>query len=167
MPREIPLTRGYVAIVDDEDYERAASFRWYASSPSRRSTPYAVRKIAGVNGRSTCWLHRFILSVPAGTLVDHIDGDGMNNRRGNLRLCTNTQNCRNRAIGKNNRSGFKGVYRYRDGRFGAWIMADLVGHHLGYHPTKEDAARAYDEAAVRLHGEFARLNFPLPLAEAA
>jgi hypothetical protein len=102
---------------------------------------------------------RAILNAPAGMIVDHRDGDGLNNQRENLRLCTHSQNMQNRRLQRNNRSGYKGVYWIKaQGVWAARITVNRVPINLGRFDTAEQAARAYDEAALKYHGEFARLN---------
>lgn len=115
-------------------------------------------------------MHRVILGeTNPEVCIDHQDGDGLNNRRCNLRRCTNEQNSRNQRAHRNKRtSAFKGVYRMADGQFRAHITVHYKKFNLGNYPTQEAAAEAYDKAARKLHGEFARLNKPnfAPLSEA-
>jgi hypothetical protein len=158
--REILLTQGRVALVDDADYEWLSQWKWMASR--NKKTFYAVRKHHHSDGRiDTVLMHRALLSAPAGSQVDHKDGDGLNNCRDNIRTCTLMQNSQNRQIQKNNRSGYKGIYMHkRTGRWYAKIVANRKIEYLGSFLTPEDAARAYDRAALAHFGEFARLNFP-------
>lgn len=156
--REIPLNRGRVALVDEADYEWLSQWRWtFAGEPTGGG--YAVRGCDVGGARRTLLMHRAILSPEPGLQVDHINGDGLDNRRANLRPCTASQNCQNRAVKKGTRSGFKGVTKYNR-YWRAAIRAEGRTRYIGYYATPEEAARAYDEAAMRLHGEFARLNFP-------
>ena len=153
--RTIPLSRGLVALVDDEDYEWAAQFKWCAL-PSC-STFYVPRTELPV--RRVVQMHRLLLNAPPGIEVDHRDSDGLNNQRSNLRLATHAQNQRNRRAQGNNTSGFKGVCL--DGkRWRAQINLQGRRMNLGRFAAAEEAARAYDAAAREHHGEFARLNFP-------
>lgn len=156
--REIPLTRGHVAIVDAADYKNvAAQGSWYAYCRGVSDVVYAVGSIRQPDGRrKRVRLHSFLTGWP---LVDHINGDGLDNRRRNLRPATTAQNIANQRLHKNNTSGFKGVSR-RGVRFRAYICPDRSTVWLGTFDTAEQAARVYDEAAVALWGEFARLNFP-------
>lgn len=161
MSKEIPLTQGKVTIVDDDDYEELSKFKWFAKNGFRKIEQfYAVRRVHADNKyrQETVVMHRFILGAAPGVLVDHIDGNGLNNTRANLRLCNAAQNSYNKRshVG---RSGFKGVF-FAKGRYLARITCKEVRIRLGGHDTAERAARAYDAAAKRLFGEFARLNFP-------
>jgi hypothetical protein len=159
---EIPLTHGLAAIVDDEDFARANRFKWSAKkAPQRRGLWYAYR-IIGHRNRShpiTEWLHHFIQGSKHQT--DHRDGNGLNNQKNNLRHCNFSQNSANRRLNSNNSTGFKGVTMRRD-KFIAQIGRKGAGKWIGSFDSSEEAARAYDNAAVKRFGEFARLNFPIP-----
>lgn len=149
----IPLTKGLVAIVDPEDAE-LATLNWCASNTGKRW--YALRQENGVR----IYLHRAIMGLD-GPRVDHIDGNGLNNRRSNLRHATNSQNLANAGKRRHNTSGFKGVMWYApSNKWRAEIRFNNRSTHLGYFGSAEAAARAYDMAALELHGEFAHLNFP-------
>lgn len=157
MTKEIPLTKGFVALVDDDDYERVITAgKWQASVDGRRV--YARHKVRGRQIR----LHAFLTSWP---LTDHINGNGLDNRRANLREATSVQNACNRRLGSKNTSGFKGVsWKAASKKWVARIKTHGKATHLGYFSTPQEAARAYDAAARELHGEFARLNFPIEVA---
>lgn len=155
--REIPLTRGYVAMVDDEDYERVSNIHWHAVI--HRKKVYAQRPLYKQTGPAS--LHRFILDAPKGFEVDHIDGNSLNCTRKNMRLCDHYGNSQNRATSTLSKSGFKGVYWDKGRRkWKAEIQAYKRTYKLGRYALVEDAARAYDAKARELHGQFARLNFP-------
>jgi hypothetical protein len=159
---EIPLTKGYVALIDDED-ARLAEFKWFADV--RPTVVYAARNARAAElaagSPPIIRLHKMVLSAPTGYEVDHRDGDGLNCRRGNLRLATKSENQRNRGLHKRNRVGLKGVsFHKRTGRWRADIKLPDRQKHLGTFATPEEAARAYDRAALELYGDFARLNFP-------
>ncbi len=106
-------------------------------------------------------MHRVIKGAKAGQSVDHVNGNGLDNRRSNLRLCAHAENLRNRKIHKNNKSGFKGVRKRKESSlWRAEIRSNHKFYFLGNFHSAEEAAHAYDAAALKLHGEFARLNFP-------
>jgi hypothetical protein len=155
--REIPLSQGMFALVDSEDAEAVLQHKWYAHRDRR--TFYVVRMVRRANGtQAKVRLHAFLTGW---SLVDHINGNGLDNRRVNLRAATRSQNAANRGPTRDNTSGFKGVTWNKQARkWRAKVKADGMWRHLGYHVTAEAAARAYDAAARELFGEFARLNFP-------
>lgn len=150
--KEIPLTQGKVAIVDDGDYERVSQFKWRVRRDKK--TWYAE---TGPNDQAI-FLHNFILQTPPGYEGEHRDGDGLNNRRDNLRVATRSQNCMNRHGWSMH--GYKGVYKVSTGdKYGARIQVNKKMVQIGCFDSPEAAARAYDVEATKLHGEFAKLNF--------
>lgn len=155
--KQIPLTQGYVALVDDKDFKRINRFKWYAWK--HRDTFYALRGDTDVRGkRIIIYMHRAVLNCAKGEQADHRDGNGLNNRRKNLRLATNTQNRCNSKRRVDNRSGFKGVEILSNGRFRARIKISGKEHALGCFSTAQEAHMAYCRAATELHGEFARFE---------
>lgn len=155
----IELTQDYFATVDAVDLVQVSGRNWSVQryKDSTRSTKvYAKCAVSGTH----ITMHRFILSPSKGTCVDHINGNGLDNRRCNLRLATKSQNAANRPKDRliSATSKYKGVYRCR-GRWIARIEANRVVKHLGVFKTEEDAARAYDEAATNYFGSFAYRNF--------
>jgi hypothetical protein len=159
MSRVILLTKGLAAIVDDEGYADLSQYRWYAGGNG-----YARRdKRDHEPGVRSILMHRAIMLPGPGFVVDHINGDGLDNRRSNLRVCTFAENMANQSRHRDSVSRFKGVcWCKRDSRWKALIC----GQHLGRFDTEEEAARAYDRAALERFGEFARLNFGKDFAEA-
>jgi hypothetical protein len=155
MTQEIRLSQGKVAIVDDADYELVGGHKWSALRRRGGRYYYAIR---GINGRSVA-MHRLIMDAPPALFVDHINGDGLDNRRANLRLCTNAQNLWNSKRSSSNKTGFRGVCLDTQNRlYRAYINANGKRIYLGYYHLPEDAAIARDRACSELHGEFARLN---------
>lgn len=156
MTREIPLSRGLVALVDDADFERVAALgKWYAN-PSYRT--FYARKNYWESGRcKSVRMHTFITGWE---YVDHVNGNGLDNRRANLRPADDSTNSFNRQLRRNNKSGFKGVSG-KGCRWQAEIQCRGKRIYLGLFDTATDAACAYDTAAREHFGEFARLNFPL------
>lgn len=155
--REIPLTRGKVAIVDDEDYERVTSFRWSATKNAVSDTWYAKRNKS--ENCSYALLHRFILNAPLGCEIDHINLDGLDCRKSNLRFATRQQNAANVPVRKqaNKVSRFKGVGWNKNGYWAASVKVNGK-EKSSYWPTEHEAAMAYNRMAHEAFGEFARLN---------
>ena len=153
--RRIPLTRGKFALVDAEDYYQLSKFNWQALTNA--TIFYACGKVDG----KTIKMHRFIMNAPSHLVVDHIDRNGLNNCKSNLRLCTVAQNSRNSGSNKGSTSRYKGVSWNRNvKKWGAQIRLNYKIHRIGYFENETEAAKAYDKRAVELHGEFACLNFP-------
>lgn len=161
--KEIELSRGYISLIDDGDLELVSHFKWWIDLSS--NTPYAVTRIGG----RTISLHRFLLNPKVSIQVDHIDGNGLNNQRSNLRICTRSQNIANSKLRKDNTTGYKGVSWFVGSKHpnGVWkskpnwtARIGVNGKRItvGYFTTKEEAAKAYNEAALKYHGEFAKLN---------
>ena len=161
----IPLTRGYETIVDAVDAD-LAEFRWQSLVVSKVQSVYAKRDLPREKGKHRgIYMHREILSRVLGrTLarnerVDHINGDGLDNRRCNLRLATGTQNNANSRLRRTNTTGYKGVtWSAKRKKYVAQIHFNGRGIFLGHYDTPGEAHEAYKEAAIRLFGEFARFE---------
>jgi hypothetical protein len=148
--KTIELTQGKYAMVSDADYDYLNQWKWFAVYCDGW---YAARK----EGTHTIYMHRQIMSAPRRMQVDHKNGDGLDNRRVNLRVCVIAENQRNSRRRRDNRTGYKGVSPYR-GKYRAQIQVNGKNIYLGCFPTPERAAIAYDLAAETHYGMFARLN---------
>jgi hypothetical protein len=158
--RKIKLTNGQITIVDAKDFERLAGYRWYAVKAGRRFYAHRKRKSEDERHRFIK-MHRQILEVPEGKFVDHINHNGLDNRRANLRIVTKEQNNWNKRKKLGNYSSqYKGVSRPKNcGKWRAKISYRGKGIFIGYFDDEESAARAYDEKARELFGEYAMPNF--------
>lgn len=161
--KKIPLTQGKFALVDDEDYEAISKYKWRLLSQPGKNTCYAVR---------TKWrpetkdcrdqrMHRQLLGITdSKTFVDHKDGNGLNNQKNNLRICTASQNLANARVSKSNSSGLKGVSWHKAAKkWQAYISFDKKRIHIGLFENINDAGAAYDKKAVQIYGAFAKTNF--------
>ncbi len=158
--KEIQLTRGMVALVDDEDYEWLNRWRWNAHT-DHNGFVYATRHKSRRDGGGTVRMHRLIINTSEKEEIDHIDGNGLNNSRSNLRPCTHSQNAHNSGLQRNNRSGFKGVsWDSAKHRWRAEIAINRKHIFLGYFRDPIMAAYAYDDIARKYFGEFAKTNLP-------
>lgn len=155
--KEIPLTQGKVALVDDEDYGWLNQWKWCAYKGGNSS--YAVRGIKKNGKRTLSKMHREILGTPKGMLTDHRNSNGLDNRRDNLRICNKFQNGMNRGKNDNNKSGYKGVCWHKASKkWRASIHINGKQIHLGLFNANKEAAIIYNEAAIKHFGEFGRLN---------
>jgi hypothetical protein len=153
----IHLSKGMHALVDAADFDVVSRYFW---NPIQANTGkfYVCRKASEENPYGS--LHRFLMQARRGEVVDHWDRNPLNNRRENLRVCTHQQNVWNRSADRRSGSGFKGVHFFKPTkRWQAHIRVNNKKIHLGYFPTVEDAARAYDAAAIEHFGEYAKTNF--------
>lgn len=153
--KEIQLTQGQVALVDDQDYEFLSQWKWYAQKD--RYTYYAVRR----DGKKRMKMHRQVLGLgyDSNLVGDHRDHNGLNNQRSNLRVATKSQNAANRLSRKNSTSKYLGVSIDRLGK--SWQVHVVKGKaqkYVGLFDNEESAALAYNKAAAEIHGEFASLN---------
>lgn len=145
---------GAECLVDDLDYPLFSKYRWHLSGryPSKVVYDKITKKKTKVK------MHQMILSCPLGMVIDHINRNPLDNRRENLRICTSSQNSMNRAASKNNPARYKGVHCHKDGYYVASIKGKGKSWHLGFFATPIDAAKAYNDKAKVLFGEFAYLN---------
>jgi HNH endonuclease/AP2 domain len=160
--KTIELTQGYVALIDDEDYARASQFKWQAQVTPNSDRVYAVRTARKANVKRTMQrLHRFILGVTDPKIeVDHINRNGLDNQKSNLRICTVRQNQGNRRKQEGTTSIYKGVSWHRASKkWQAMIRINEKYTYLGLFRTDRDAALIYDCAARKVFGEFALTNF--------
>lgn len=157
--KEIPLTQGQVTLVDDEDYEWLNQWKWCAQWHATGRRWYAVRG-TWINGKHHLILmHRAIVAAQRGQQVDHANHQTLDNQRGNLRPCNNSQNQGNRRHNTKATAPYKGICWYKSrSKWVAGISADNKRVHLGYFATAVEAARAYDTAAKTYFGEFALIN---------
>jgi len=158
--RRIYLGEGKWTLLDVKDYYRLRIFKWIVYGNG--TNLYAIRhQLIEPNKTKTVYMHREIMNPPADLVVDHRNCDGLDNRRTNLRFATHAQNTRNRRKKKNGSSQFLGVYFNKEkSTWDSQLMHNGKKIWVGRFKTEIDAARAYDAAARKYHGEFARLNFP-------
>lgn len=161
----IPITKGKVVFVDDEDFALVNQKRWCAIYNEKSKTWYAVAPFLIDGKRKIMRMHRILMEARLGELVDHKDHNGLNNQRKNLRKCNTPENSRNRRITPHT-SKYKGVYQCnKTGKWRAQICVDMKCIALGTFADQESAARAYDKAAKKNFGEFALLNNPVKQRE--
>lgn len=153
--KTIELTQGRVALVDDDDFEYLNQWKWqYHRGYACRSQRIGDRKIGK---RKYFWMHREILKTPDGLFTDHIDRNGLNNQKSNLRVCTKSQNRMNTIKRKDNTVGYKGVRKNRTG-WQARLMVNGISVLQKTFHNLQDAIDAYDNTAREYHGEFANVN---------
>lgn len=152
----IPLTKGYSAMVDDEDYDLVAPYKWHVKISKKKHcvTKYAQRTSYEGGVKRNIRMHVFVTGIKG---MDHIDGDGLNNQRSNLRISTTSQN--NHAIRRPHNRGWRGVFP-RAGGFRAQIKQNYTVTVLGQFKRAHNAALAYNFAAEQMYGEFANFNLP-------
>lgn len=157
----VPLTIGKVAMIDAIDIPKVEGFNWSTLRATKSKDIFYATRRNGIKRVPVLIMHRVIADAPKGMLVDHKNGDSLDNRASNLRLCTHRENMWNSRRPKTNTTGYTGISRTSSGRWKAQIGHKGVFLFLGARfPTAEAAALAYDAKAKELRGEFARLNFP-------
>lgn len=150
--KEIMLTKGKVALVNDEDFEELNKHKWHCNSDG-----YAVRNL--LRGKIKIWMHREILQTPKNKMTDHINGNKLDNRKENLRIANDVTNQQNKIGYSSN--GFKGVCKHKNRKNKPYFSTIRVMNRsifLGGFSSVIEAAKAYDEAAIKYFGEFARIN---------
>lgn len=159
--RKIPLSgkrgTGKCAIVDDDMYPELSRYKWHLDQKGYARHDYSI---PGGRGRTEHWkMHRKIMGMPTGTMVDHINGNKLDNRKKNLRLCKTGQNRRNSKLNKNNSSGYRGVYFIpKRGTYLAHICVDGTKIEIATFKTKEEAAYVRDQVALQLCPDFTKLS---------
>ena len=157
--KQIPLTQGKFALIDDADFDAVSARKWHAMTDRKRPGKwYAATGIHRSSSTRRIYLHRFLMQPPAGLDVDHRDGDGLNNVRSNLRVSTRSQNIAN-SRGRFNPTGYRGVYKKKT-RYFASVKDGKRTIYLGTFDCPIEAAKVRDVEALRRFGEFAVLNFP-------
>lgn len=153
---KIDIGNGAFCLVDESDLDAISKYKWHLICP--RGKQYAAASSFNSDGKQvTKYMHRLIVGAKSGEVCDHIDGDGLNNRRSNLRLCRHQQNIWNSKRPTTNKSGFKGVCWHKTNKkWHAQIVKGGIKHHLGFYESPETAHQAYCKAAKELHGEFWR-----------
>jgi hypothetical protein len=145
-----------VALVDDEDFEMLSKFHWWRGG-NRKQYAYQSNSIGNRRYRHKA-MHRMIMGYPD-SFIDHRDGNGFDNRKENLRLCTQRQNTWNKSVQHNSKTGFRGVFFQKElGKFRALIRIDGKQKHIGCFSNAIDAAIAWNNQALKSWGEYARLN---------
>ena len=159
--KRIPLTRSQFALVDDADFDWLMQWKWHAMWEPCTQQFRVSRNQWSKKKQQSIYLHRQIMGFPRDRYIDHINGNALDNRRSNLRICIAVENQRNQKRSFKNSSGFKGkgVDRHQ-GKWRARITVDYRDQYLGSFSSPIDAALTYDKAALEFFGQFARLNFP-------
>lgn len=155
--KEIQLTQGKIALIDDQDFELISKYKWRLQKG--RNTHYAITQIYHRRKMQIILMHRLILNPEKNMDVDHINHNGWDNTRSNIRVCTKSQNCMNRNSHKFSSSVYKGViWHKRNNKWVARIRIDGKLIHIGSFSTEQEAAIEYNKKAIEMFGEYAKLN---------
>ena len=158
--KEIKLTHEKVTLVDDEDFEYLNQWKWRASKNKKSKTYYAQRDICIDNKRTTVFMHRIIMNPNKHMLIDHIDMNGLNNLKTNLRICNHSQNqCNRKSWGLSKYLGVSIKKKRSIIYYQTLIKVNKKSLYIGIFKSEIEAAKAYDKAAKEYHGEYANLNF--------
>lgn len=153
----IPLTKDQTASIDLENYELIREYKWCANK--HNNCWYAQTSKKFNNKVQKIYMHRLIMHAKKDQIIDHIDGNSLNNCRSNLRFCSHTENLYNTSARRNNKLGYKGIYwNKKEKKFRCYINVNKKNIHIGYFSTIEDAILSYNQAAQKYHKEFAKLN---------
>lgn len=155
--RKILLTQNQFALVDNDDYDYINQWKWCAKKIY--DNVYCAVRVGKRPRRERIYMHRVIMNVEKTLEIDHIDGNPLNNQKYNLRICKHSENMLNRKKKKTNTTGYKGVRPTSNNKYQALICVNGKQTCIGTFENPIDAARAYDQRAKKLHGDFARLNF--------
>lgn len=155
--KKIPLTQGKYAIVDDKDFKFLSQWNWHLRKTLNKERFYAVRMSPRVKGKQTVIkMHSLIIGTPKGMDTDHINGDGLDNRKSNLRICTRSENCLNRRRHSNNKSGYKGVFWHKQSK--KWEVSIQINKKqitIGRFENIKEAIKVCKNARIKYHKEFA------------
>ena len=158
--KKIKLTQGQYAIVDNNDFDYLNQYKWHAAFDKRSGKYYCIRsqynKITKKD--DTIRMHRLIMNCPKGLQIDHINHNRLDNRKNNLRIVNNSQNQMNRKINKNKTSKYKGVYLFCKNKWRVIAAFNKKKYHLGLFDNEIDAAKKYNEFAIKYFKEYAYLN---------
>lgn len=157
--KQIELTQGQIALIDDEDFDLVSQYKWYTDKTKKTIYARAHNRKKNNGNQEKVKMHRLILNPPDGLHTDHINGNGLDNRRSNLRACTKAQNAQNQRHKTGGSSKYKGVCWHKlTKKWHASIGIDGKIKYLGLFIDEKEAAKAYNNAADANFGEFARLN---------
>lgn len=156
--KEVSLTQNKTSLVDDEDYELVSKYKWCASKDHNRDKYYAKSRNKEGDWHKSVLMHRLIIDVSPEQQVDHINGNGLDNRKENLRICNSSENQQNSSCARG-KSKYKGVtWNKNENLWLVRIMYKGKRLFLGYYKNEIEAAKIYDKAALKYFGEFANIN---------